>query len=70
MKVLKSLPDRCTGCMRCELACSYEQTGTFQLQGKEAGRKGIGDKAGERGFGDHGELGRGRQAGTHQGSAR
>ena len=30
MKVLKILPDRCTGCMRCELACSYEQTGTFQ----------------------------------------
>ncbi|OGC02542.1 MAG: (Fe-S)-binding protein [candidate division NC10 bacterium RIFCSPLOWO2_12_FULL_66_18] len=30
MKVLRITPDRCTGCMRCELACSYAQTGTFQ----------------------------------------
>ncbi|MBI4081326.1 MAG: 4Fe-4S dicluster domain-containing protein [Candidatus Lambdaproteobacteria bacterium] len=30
MKVLKFIPDRCTGCLRCELACSYVQTGTFQ----------------------------------------
>src|SRR5262249_26594891 len=30
MKVLKIVPERCTGCLRCELACSYMQTGTFQ----------------------------------------
>ena len=30
MKALKIIPENCTGCMRCELACSYEQTGTFQ----------------------------------------
>ena len=30
MKVLALHPDRCTGCLRCELACSYMQTGTFQ----------------------------------------
>src|SRR5262250_1280044 len=30
MKVLHITPERCTGCMRCELACSYMQTGTFQ----------------------------------------
>jgi anaerobic carbon-monoxide dehydrogenase iron sulfur subunit len=30
MKVLRLIPDRCTGCLRCELACSYVQTGTFQ----------------------------------------
>lgn len=30
MKVLEILPERCTGCLRCEIACSYEQTGTFQ----------------------------------------
>jgi Fe-S-cluster-containing hydrogenase component 2 len=30
MKVLKIVPERCTGCMRCELACSYVQTGSFQ----------------------------------------
>lgn len=30
MKVLRITPERCTGCMRCELACSYVQTGTFQ----------------------------------------
>ena len=23
-------PDQCTGCMQCELACSYVKTGTFQ----------------------------------------
>ena len=30
MKILKMIPEKCTGCMRCELACSYEQTGTFR----------------------------------------
>jgi carbon-monoxide dehydrogenase iron sulfur subunit len=30
MKALKIVPELCTGCMRCELACSYAQTGTFQ----------------------------------------
>jgi Fe-S-cluster-containing hydrogenase component 2 len=30
MRVLKIVPERCTGCLRCELACSYMQTGTFQ----------------------------------------
>lgn len=30
MKVLRITPERCTGCMRCELACSYMQTGAFQ----------------------------------------
>jgi len=30
MKLLRFIPDRCTGCLRCELACSYMQTGTFQ----------------------------------------
>jgi len=30
MKVLRITPERCTGCMRCELACSYVQTGAFQ----------------------------------------
>jgi len=30
MKVLRIIPERCTGCMRCELACSYVQTGAFQ----------------------------------------
>jgi anaerobic carbon-monoxide dehydrogenase iron sulfur subunit len=30
MKVLRITPERCTGCMRCELACSYMQTGLFQ----------------------------------------
>jgi Fe-S-cluster-containing hydrogenase component 2 len=30
MKVLQITPALCTGCMRCELACSYMQTGTFQ----------------------------------------
>ncbi|MEE9147106.1 MAG: 4Fe-4S dicluster domain-containing protein [Candidatus Tectomicrobia bacterium] len=30
MKVLRITPDRCTGCMRCELACSYMQTEMFQ----------------------------------------
>jgi Fe-S-cluster-containing hydrogenase component 2 len=27
---LKIIPDKCTGCMQCELACSWVQTGTFQ----------------------------------------
>jgi len=30
MKVLALHPDRCTGCLRCELYCSYMQTGAFQ----------------------------------------
>ena len=30
MKVLRITPQRCTGCMRCEIACSYEQSGVFQ----------------------------------------
>lgn len=30
MKSLRIEPDKCTGCMRCELACSYMQTGAFQ----------------------------------------
>ena len=30
MRVLKIVPERCTGCLRCELACSYMQTGSFQ----------------------------------------
>jgi len=30
MKSLQIIPDRCTGCMRCELACSFAQTGTYQ----------------------------------------
>ena len=29
-KVLKIVPEACTGCMRCEMACSYMQTGTYQ----------------------------------------
>jgi Fe-S-cluster-containing hydrogenase component 2 len=30
MKALKLEPEKCTGCMRCELACSYMQTDAFQ----------------------------------------
>ena len=30
MKVLKLTPERCTGCLRCEIACSYMQTGVYQ----------------------------------------
>lgn len=30
MNALHFMPDRCTGCMRCELACSYAQVGSFQ----------------------------------------
>ena len=30
MKALRISPEKCTGCMRCEMACSYAQTGTFQ----------------------------------------
>ena len=30
MKVLKITPERCTGCLRCELACSYMQVGDYQ----------------------------------------
>jgi carbon-monoxide dehydrogenase iron sulfur subunit len=29
-RVLKIVPERCTGCLRCEYACSYMQTGAFQ----------------------------------------
>ena len=29
-KILKIIPEKCTGCMQCELACSWVQTGTFQ----------------------------------------
>src|SRR5258707_13581896 len=29
-KSLKIIPDKCTGCMQCELACSWVQTGSFQ----------------------------------------
>jgi anaerobic carbon-monoxide dehydrogenase iron sulfur subunit len=29
-KSLTIIPDKCTGCMQCELACSWVQTGTFQ----------------------------------------
>ena len=27
---LRFYPERCTGCLRCELACSYEQVGAYQ----------------------------------------
>ena len=30
VKMLQILPEKCTGCMQCELACSWVQTGTFQ----------------------------------------
>jgi len=29
-KQLRIVPERCTGCMQCELACSWVQTETFQ----------------------------------------
>jgi Fe-S-cluster-containing hydrogenase component 2 len=29
-KALQIIPDRCTGCMQCELACAWVQTKTFQ----------------------------------------
>lgn len=29
-KMLNIVPEKCTGCMQCELACSWVQTGTFQ----------------------------------------
>ncbi len=29
-KLLNIVPNRCTGCLQCELACSWVQTGTFQ----------------------------------------
>ena len=28
-KTLNIVPEKCTGCMQCELACSWVQTGTF-----------------------------------------
>jgi len=30
LKALKIVPEKCTGCMQCELACSWVQTGMFQ----------------------------------------
>ena len=30
LKVLNIAPEKCTGCMQCELACSWVQTGKFQ----------------------------------------
>ena len=30
VKMLNIVPQKCTGCMQCELACSWVQTGTFQ----------------------------------------
>lgn len=30
VKTLQILPEKCTGCMQCELACSWVQTGSFQ----------------------------------------
>ena len=30
MSTLRFIPEKCTGCMRCELACSYHNTGAFQ----------------------------------------
>lgn len=30
MKALNIIPQKCTGCMQCELACSWVQTGTFR----------------------------------------
>lgn len=29
-RILKVVPEKCTGCMQCELACSFVQTGTFR----------------------------------------
>ncbi len=29
-KMLNIVPEKCTGCMQCELACSWVQTGMFQ----------------------------------------
>ena len=29
-KSLKIVPEKCTGCMQCELACAWVQTGTLQ----------------------------------------
>ena len=29
-QALQIVPEKCTGCMQCELACSWVQTGTFQ----------------------------------------
>jgi len=30
MQMLNIVPEKCTGCMQCELACSWVQTGMFQ----------------------------------------
>jgi len=29
-RMLRIIPEKCTGCMQCELACSFVQTGRFQ----------------------------------------
>lgn len=29
-RMLRIIPEKCTGCMQCELACSFVQTGSFQ----------------------------------------
>lgn len=29
LKALQIEPEKCTGCLQCEMACSYEATGTF-----------------------------------------
>ena len=28
-KSLRIIPDKCTGCVQCEMACSYENFGIF-----------------------------------------
>ena len=35
IKQLRIIPDKCTGCMQCELACSFVQTGPFQPSRKD-----------------------------------
>jgi Fe-S-cluster-containing hydrogenase component 2 len=30
MKALQFFPEKCTGCMRCEISCSYTQSGVIQ----------------------------------------
>ncbi|MDH3945270.1 MAG: 4Fe-4S binding protein, partial [Chromatiales bacterium] len=29
LRSLKLEPEKCTGCLQCEMACSYEQEGVF-----------------------------------------
>ncbi|MBI1905515.1 MAG: 4Fe-4S binding protein, partial [Rhodocyclales bacterium] len=31
MKSLHITPDKCTGCLQCEMACSYENEGVFNI---------------------------------------